>query len=238
MPRSRCRSCCALGLSGEVVLPSLTFVATAHALQWQEITPVFADIAPGRTTSTLSRLSESSRRERRASSVSIYGASRVISQELEEIARRHKLKLLFDAAHAFGSSCGGHMIGRFGDAEVFSFHATKFFNSFEGGAVTTNDDDLAQCVRLMRNFGFAGYDKVVSLGINGKMTEICAAMGLTSLESLDRFISTNRANYELYRRLLEDVSGLKLISYDSEDCCNYQYVVLEVDSDRWGPDTG
>ena len=94
------------------------------------------------------------------------------------------------------------MIGGFGDAEVFSFHATKFFNTFEGGAVATNDDELAARMRLMRNFGFAGYDEVVYLGTNGKMSEMAAAMGLTSLESLDEFVAVNRRNYDHYRREL------------------------------------
>jgi dTDP-4-amino-4,6-dideoxygalactose transaminase len=121
------------------------------------------------------------------------------------------------------------MIGGFGDAEVFSFHATKFFNTFEGGIVTTNDDELMDKIRLMRNFGFAGHDEVVSTGTNGKMHEISAAMGLTSLESMDEFIATNRSNYELYRDGLEEVPGVQLIEYDEDERDNYQYPVLEVD---------
>jgi len=105
-------------------------------------------------------------------------------ERLAEIARRRGLKLLFDAAHAFGCSHGGRMIGNFGDAEVFSFHATKIVNTFEGGAVTTNNDALAAKIRLMKSFGFQGYDRVDCLGINGKMSEVCAAMGVTSLESM------------------------------------------------------
>ena len=96
-----------------------------------------------------------------------------------------KLQLLFDAAHAFGCSYKGKAIGGFGRCEIFSFHATKFFNTFEGGAVLTNDDALAAKMRLMRNFGFSGYDNVIYIGTNGKMTEVCAAMGLTSLESVE-----------------------------------------------------
>src|SRR5438045_3336291 len=110
-------------------------------------------------------------------------------EALEEIARRRRLKLLFDAAHAFACSHNGRMIGSFGDAEVFSFHATKFFNTFEGGAVVTNDDELAGKIRLMKNFGFSGYDCVSYIGTNGKMSEVSAAMGLTSLESIDEFVA-------------------------------------------------
>src|ERR1700740_2667904 len=107
---------------------------------------------------------------------------------------------------------GGQMVGCFGDAEVFSFHATKFFNTFEGGAVATNDDELARKLRLMKNFGFAGYDHVVDIGTNGKMSEVSAAMGLSSLESLPEFTRTNRDNYEEYQRNLLHVPGLTLLS--------------------------
>jgi dTDP-4-amino-4,6-dideoxygalactose transaminase len=121
------------------------------------------------------------------------------------------------------------MIGGFGDAEVFSFHATKFVNSLEGGAIVTNDDELAQKFKLMRNFGFTSYDQVDSLGINGKMNEVSAAMGLTNLESLSDFIVVNRRNYQQYAKELAGLEGVKLIAYDENESCNYQYVVLEVD---------
>ena len=126
------------------------------------------------------------------------------------------------------------MIGGFGDAEVFSFHATKFFNTFEGGAVVTNDDGLAERMRLMKNFGFAGYDNVIYIGTNGKMSEASAAMGLTGLESLDNFVAINHRNYQQYRDELADIPGLLLISYDDQDKHNYQYIVVEVDSNVTG----
>ena len=148
---------------------------------------------------------------------------------LAELADRHALKLLFDAAHAFGCTCKGRMVGSFGDAEVFSFHATKVLNAFEGGVVTTNDDELARRLRLMRNFGFAGYDNVVELGTNAKMSEVSAAMGLTSLDSFDEFVAVNYRNYKLYEERLRDVPGVRLARYDESERCNYQYVVLEVD---------
>ena len=122
------------------------------------------------------------------------------------------------------------MIGNFGDAEVFSFHATKFFNTFEGGAVVTNDDELATKMRLMKNFGFYGYDNVIYVGTNGKMNEVSAAMGLTGLESLDEFIAANRRNYSAYRAGLQEVPGVNLLTYDEAERNNYQYVIVEVDS--------
>jgi dTDP-4-amino-4,6-dideoxygalactose transaminase len=112
---------------------------------------------------------------------------------------------------------------------VFSFHAAKFLNSFEGGAVVTNDDELAVKMRLMRNFGFSGYDRVIYPGTNGKMTEVCAAMGLTSLESIQAFIAVNRRNYEAYREELAGLPGLSLIAYPSSEKNNFQYIVVEVD---------
>jgi dTDP-4-amino-4,6-dideoxygalactose transaminase len=148
--------------------------------------------------------------------------------ELQAIADEHNLKLMYDAAHAFGCSLGGRMIGHFGACEVFSFHATKFFNTFEGGAVVTNDDALADKMRLMRNFGFAGFDDVIYPGTNGKMVEVCAAMGLSNLECIDSVIAANRRNYEAYRQGINAIDGLSLFSYDDRECNNYQYVVLEV----------
>jgi dTDP-4-amino-4,6-dideoxygalactose transaminase len=150
-------------------------------------------------------------------------------EALADIASRHNLKLLYDAAHAFGCTFNGQMLGSFGHAEVFSFHATKFLNSFEGGAVVTNDDELAQKIRLMQNFGFAGRDNVIYIGTNGKMSEVSAAMGLTSLESMDKFTSTNYQNYKQYQQELADIPGLKLLTFDETEKCNYQYIVLIID---------
>jgi dTDP-4-amino-4,6-dideoxygalactose transaminase len=150
-------------------------------------------------------------------------------EALTEIARKHSLKLMFDASHAFGCSHQGRMIGNFGEAEVFSFHATKFFNTFEGGAIVTNNDELADKIRLMKNFGFAGYDNVIYIGTNGKMSEVSAAMGLTSLESLDDFISINYRNYKQYQHELAGIPGISLFTYGETEKCNYQYLVVEVD---------
>jgi len=153
---------------------------------------------------------------------------------LDQVARKHNLSVLFDAAHAFGCSHRGKMIGNFGRAEVFSFHATKFINSFEGGAIVTNEDELAKKIRLMTNFGFSGYDHVIYVGTNGKMNEVSAAMGLTSLESLNEFVAVNGRNYRQYREELTGVPGISVAQYDDADKCNFQYVVLEVDPSTAG----
>ena len=219
----------ALDLSGEVIVPSYTFIATAHALSWQGITPVFADIDPA--THTLDPDAVRRMITPRTTGIlatHLWGAPCDI-EALQEIADEYGLKLIFDAAHAFLSSYGNRMIGGFGDAEIFSFHATKFFNTFEGGCVTTNDDDLANTMRLMRNFGFAGLDNVIHPGTNGKLTEICAAMGLVNLDIVDQVIDANRANYEAYRSDLDAIDGLSVLPVDGRGRSNYQYVVLEVD---------
>jgi dTDP-4-amino-4,6-dideoxygalactose transaminase len=221
----------ALGLDGEVIVPSYTFVATAHALQWQAITPVFADVDPA--THTLSPAAVRRMITPRTSGiigVHLWGRAAPVA-ELQDIADEHGLKLMFDAAHAFSCTYQGRMIGSFGACEVLSFHATKFFNTFEGGAVVTNDDALAATMRLMRNFGFSGLDQVSHPGTNGKMIEIAAAMGLVNLEALDDVIGANRRNYLAYHEALRDIPGVRLLRYDEDERNNYQYVVLEVGSD-------
>lgn len=218
----------ATGMEGEVIVPSYTFVATAHALQWQGITPVFADIDPA--THTLDPEAVRSMITPRTTGiigVHLWGRAAPV-EALQALADEYGLKLLYDSAHAFSCSHGGRMIGNFGDCEVLSFHATKFFNSFEGGAVVTNDDELASRMRLMRNFGFSGLDQVSHPGTNGKMIEIAAAMGLVNLDAIDRVIGANRANHDAYLAALAGIPGVKLIEYDQGERNNYQYVIAEV----------
>jgi len=219
----------ALDLKGEVIVPAMTFIATAHALQWQEITPVFCDIAPESCNIDPRRVEELiTPRTTGIIGVHLWGHPCDV-ESLAEVARRRNLRLLYDAAHAFACSYQGRMIGGFGDAEVFSFHATKFFNTFEGGAVVTDDDELASKIRLMKNFGFAGYDNVIYIGTNGKMSEVSAAMGLTGLESLDEFIAVNYRNYKEYEHQLEGIPGVQLVTYNETEKRNYQYIILEID---------
>jgi len=224
----------AAGLTGEVIMPSMTFIATAHALQWQQITPVFCDIDPKTYNLDPDRVEEMiTPRTTGILGVHLFGRPCNVGA-LKDIARRRNLKLLFDAAHAFGCSHKGRMIGSFGDAETLSFHATKVLNTFEGGAIVTNDDELAAKIRLMKNFGFAGYDNVIYIGTNGKMSEVSAAMGLTGLESLQEFIDANRCNYKQYEHALQGITGVQLMTYDETERCNYQYIVLEVDEQTIG----
>ncbi|MBS0211837.1 MAG: aminotransferase class I/II-fold pyridoxal phosphate-dependent enzyme [Proteobacteria bacterium] len=218
----------ALGLESEVIVPSWTFVATAHALYWQGITPVFADIDPRthnldpdavrrmitpRTTGIIG--------------VHLWGRAAPVD-ELQAIADEHGLKLMFDAAHAFGSTWRGQTIGCFGACEVLSFHATKAFNTMEGGAVVTNDDELAEAMRLMRNFGFKGYDNVIHPGTNGKMIEVCAAMGLANLGAFASVVASNRAHHAAYVEALAGIPGISVLNYDPDESNSHHYVVLEI----------
>jgi dTDP-4-amino-4,6-dideoxygalactose transaminase len=224
----------ALGLRGEVIVPSFTFVATAHALEWLGLVPVFCDIDP-----------ESWTLDPRACEAAITPATSAIlgvhlfgrpcdATRLREVADRHGLPLCFDAAHAFGCSHEGRAVGSLGTAEVFSFHATKAFHTFEGGAVTTARDDVASALRLLRNFGFRGFDDVSRLGVNGKMPEVCAAMGLSNLEAFGTIVVRAMATFDAYRAELAGLPGLRLRDYTGPDRRNWHYVVLEIDEPAFG----
>ena len=229
-------ACRALGLVDEVIVPAFTFVATAHALMWQGIRPVFCDIAaqshhidPALVEPLISH------RTSGILAVHLWGQPCDVGS-LTEIADRHGLPLLFDACHALGVERGGVKVGGSGACEVFSFHATKFLNTLEGGAVVTNDAQLAEKLRVMRNFGFCGEDCVEHLGTNGKMNEISAAMGLTMLDEMKEIVALNKANYRAYAREIESIPGLKLLEYPKDGRFNYQHVVALVDATEAGID--
>jgi dTDP-4-amino-4,6-dideoxygalactose transaminase len=224
----------ALRLRGEVIVPSFTFIATVHALTWLGAKPVFCDVDPRTHNIDPDQVARLVTPETSGIlGVHLWGRG-CDAEALEAIAAKHGLVLMFDAAHAFGCSHGGRMIGGFGDAEVFSFHATKVINSFEGGAVVTNNDALAEKLRLLRNFGFTGPDNVVGLGTNAKMSEISAAMGLTSLEHLDEIVSAGLERHLLYAALLDGVPGLCLCRPPANERFNYHYVTVEVDAKAAG----
>jgi len=224
----------ALGLQGEVIVPSYTFAATVHSLFWLGIKPVFVDVDPVTYNVDPKQVRRVITPETSGiMSVNVYGRPSDIEQ-LSEIARDYNLKLLFDSAHAFHCSYRGKMIGNFGDAEVFSFHATKFFHTVEGGAVTTNDEQLAEKLRAMRDFGYVGLDQVEYVGTNAKMNEFSAAMGLTNLERLDEFVYVNHRNYRRYLKELDGLAGVTLMRYEETEKRNYGYIIIEVDPDVTG----
>lgn len=219
----------ALARPGRILMPSFTFVGTAHAAEWQGMTPRFCDVAP------LSHHIDPAALERQITSeatailaVHLWGMP-CDHTALAAISARHRLPLIYDSAHALGCSFGDAPIGSLGDAEVFSFHGTKVVNSFEGGAITTNHAGLAEELRSMRNFGFSGYDRTIGVGTNAKMSEISAAMGLTNLEAFPEFVATNRRNHEAYQDGLAQLPGLALLDYAGPHQNNYQYAIVEID---------
>ncbi len=216
----------ACDFTGEVIVPAFTFVATAHAMSWIGLEPVFADVDPTRHTIDPEQI-EALITPRTSAIVATHLWGNVCAvEQIAQLARQHRLQVVYDAAHAFGGSHRGQMIGSFGRAEVFSFHATKFINTFEGGAIATNDDELAQKMRRMTSFGFDGMDHVVSLGTNAKMSEIAAAMGLANLSTMDNLTAANRLNYEAYSLRLAGLPGLRFLPFD--EAGNYQYAIAEV----------
>ena len=224
----------AAGLTGEVVMPSLTFVATAHSVRWLGLEPVFCDIDP-RTGCLDVAAAETAITARTSAIIGVHLWGRACAvDELEKLAADKGIPLFFDAAHALGCTSSGHAVGGFGDAEVFSFHATKVVNAFEGGAVVTDDDELARQVRALHNFGI-GLDGVNAAGgTNGKLSEASAAMGLTSLDAFAESIRHNQANYQFYRSELDGLAGVGVVEFPRHERNNYQYVIVEIDEEITG----
>jgi dTDP-4-amino-4,6-dideoxyglucose len=218
-----------IGAGDEVIVPSFTWVATAHALDWIGAVPVFCEMqepSGGADPEHVERLIGP--RTRGILAVHVFGYPCPID-ELSRVAARHGLPLLLDAAHAFGCTYRGKPIGGFGTAEIFSFHATKYVNSFEGGAIVTDDDELAERARTMRTMGLNGDRQIIGRGTVARMNEAAAAMGLTSIEAMDTFIEANTRNYELYRDGLAGVPGISVRPQAAGERANYQYLVVEVD---------
>ncbi len=194
----------------EVIVPSFTWVATPHALDWIGLTPVFCDVDE-ETAGIDPAHAEKLVGPATGAILGVHAFGRPCPiDELTELADRHGLPLLFDAAHALGSTHRGRPVGGFGSAEVFSFHATKFINSFEGGALVTDDPRVAERARAMRNFGIGEDREVISSGTNAKMSEASAAMGLVSLERVDALIEQNTRNHRLYEEGLAGLPGISV----------------------------
>lgn len=218
----------ALELKGDVLVPAFTFIATAHAFSWLGLRPVFCDVDP--RTHTIDVNDAESRITRATAAIAavhLWGSACDVNA-LSGLGERHGLPVLYDSAHALGAAVGARRVGTFGTAEVFSFHATKFFNTFEGGAVTTRDGGLAARLRLMRNFGFAGYDNVVAPGTNAKLSEVHAAMGVTMLDHIDDLLAANQHSWSRYARALGRRTDLRMLTAPPTVTSNHQYVVCEV----------
>ncbi len=219
----------ALGLEGEVITTPFTFASTTHAIVRNGLTPVFCDIDPEDYTLDTAKL-ESLITDRTSAivPVHVYGNPCHVD-EIGRIAARHGLKVIYDAAHAFGEEIGGKGIGQFGDASMFSFHATKVFHSIEGGAVSFSDPALAPLLYQLKNFGITGYESVDYVGANGKMNEFQAAMGLCNLRHIDGEIAKRKALAERYRERLSGVKGIRLCPERPGVKYNYAYMPVVFD---------
>ena len=224
----------ALRITGEVITTPFTFVATTHAIHWNNCTPVFCDIEPETYTMDPAKVeSLITPRTTALMPVHVYG-NPCHHEALKKIADTYGLKLFYDAAHVFGVRQDGVSVCNWGDLSMLSFHATKVFNTFEGGALVTNDEKLKNRIDFLKNFGFADEVTVVAPGSNGKMDEFRAAYGLLQLEIVDGEIAKRRKVAERYRAELADVPGLKML-YDLPGVThNYAYFPVLVDEARYG----
>jgi dTDP-4-amino-4,6-dideoxygalactose transaminase len=226
-----------LQLSGEVITTPFTFVATTHALYWNKIRPVFVDIEPEHYTLDPARVEAAITPWTTAIlGVHVYGFPCRL-RELEDIARRHKLLLLYDAAHAFGVTVNGRSIGSYGDLSMFSFHATKLFHSIEGGMLIFSDPGQMKVFDYLKNFGFENELEVVMPGTNAKMNEFQALMGSQILGHVAEIISRRRQIDALYRVRLKDVPGIHIPDLPSANVkFNHAYFPVEVEADQFGMD--
>jgi dTDP-4-amino-4,6-dideoxygalactose transaminase len=224
-----------MGISGEVITTPFTFVATTHALFWNKIRPVFVDIEPDYYTLDPEKVEAAITPWTTAIlAVHVFGYPANL-HALADVARRHNLKLIYDAAHAFGVEVGGRSIAHFGDMSMFSFHATKLYHSLEGGLLTFQDSGLKSTFDYLKNFGFKSEVEVVMPGTNAKMNEMQALMGIHVLKYLDEIIEKSQQIDALYRKRLSTVPGIHIPPPLPEDIrCNYAYMPIEVDEKEFG----
>lgn len=224
----------ALNLQGEVITTPFTFASTTHAIVRNGLEPVFCDIDPGTYTMDVAKLEDLiTDRTCAIMPVHVYGNICDI-EEIERIARKYGLKVIYDAAHTFGETYKGKGIGSYGDAACFSFHATKVFNTIEGGAVCYHNEQLGKRLYELKNFGIHGPEEVDAVGANAKMNEFCAAMGLCNLRHVDEEIAKRQKVAERYREHLNNVPGLQLNVQQADVKPNYAYFPVVFDEKVFG----
>jgi dTDP-4-amino-4,6-dideoxygalactose transaminase len=223
-----------LKFSGEVITTPFTFPATPHALQWSGITPVFCDIDPVTLNIDPTRIeSLITPKTTGIVGVHVYGIPCDIAG-IQQIAESHGLKVMYDAAHAFGVEIDGVGIGNFGDATMFSFHATKLFHTMEGGALAVKSPEAKAEIDLMKNFGIQSEEEVVMPGINGKMTEFQAAVGLVNLNYIEEEIRQRKINTETYLKCLSGINGITCLELPPGVKGSYQYFVIRIHEEEFG----
>lgn len=220
-----------LDLEGEIITTPFTFVSTTNAIVRTGNTPVFCDINPVDFTIDVNKIEELIT-DKTVAIVPVHVYGNVCNVDaISEIAKRHNLKVVYDAAHAFGVKYHGASIARCGDVSMFSFHATKVFNTIEGGALAYNDLKLKQKAEALKNFGILNYENIEYIGGNAKMNEFQAAMGICNLENLDRMIERRRKVVEKYRKLLSSIDGIKMNAIQNGVESNYAYFPILVEDD-------
>ncbi len=213
----------AMKLKGEVITTPFTFISTTHAIVRNSLTPVFCDINYDDYTIDVSKI-EDLITERTSAIIPVHVYGNICDyKEIDRIAKKYDLKVIYDAAHAFGEKTNGINVSNLGDASMFSFHATKVFNSIEGGAVTYEKNELKEKLEQIKNFGITGPESVESVGGNAKMNEFQAAMGICNLRHVDEEIEKRKKVVERYRERLSDIKGIKLNEEKENVKSNYAY---------------
>jgi len=224
----------ALNITGEVITTPYSFVATTHSLWWNNIKPVFVDIEPEFGNLDPDKIEAAVTPKTTAiMPVHVYGNPGKVNR-LKEIADSYGLKLIYDAAHCFGVKHQGIGICNYGDLSILSFHATKVFNTFEGGAIISHDSATKQRIDYLKNFGFAGETTIMAPGINSKMNEVQAAMGLLQLKTINESIEKRKIVANTYRELLKGVKGISMLPEPQETVSNYAYFPIFVNEQAYG----
>lgn len=223
-----------LNLKGEVITTPFTFPATVQALDWNGLTPVFCDIHPENLNIDASKI-ESLITEKTSAilAVHVFGNPCDVDK-IQTIANKYQLKVIYDGAHSFGTTVNGKPIGSYGDMTMFSFHATKLFNTVEGGALTFKDETLAEKLELLKNFGLAGKEEVVLSGLNAKMNEVQASIGLEVLKLVDQERAKRDQIKKTYEQHLAHIPGIRVLTNLENESSSYQYFVIEIDEDKYG----
>ena len=224
----------AMNLQGEVITTPFTFASTTHAIVRNGLEPVFCDINEQDFTIDVSKI-ESLITDHTCAIVPVHVYGNVCNvEEIDRIAKKYGLKVIYDAAHTFGETYKGKGIGTYGDASCFSFHATKVFNTIEGGAVCFKDERLGNILYELKNFGIHGQEEVSAVGANAKMNEFCAAMGICNLRHIDDEIAKRKMAAERYRSNLEGTKGIQLPYVQEDLISNYSYFPVVVDELAFG----
>lgn len=220
-----------LDIKGEVITTPYTFVATAHSLMWNNITPVFADVDPVYGNLDVQAVEKLITEKTTAiMPVHVYG-NPVDVEGFEKLAKKYNVKIIYDAAHAFGVEKEGNSILNYGDLSILSFHATKTFNTVEGGAIISHDAETKKQIDYLKNFGFENETSVVTLGINAKMNELIAAFGLLQLKDIDKSIVRRKKVAGKYRELLKEVKGIRFLEDMDGVKHNYSYFPIFVEKE-------